>query len=144
MADQLSPDEKFDLITRNLQVAHLHTFKHTDLICLKACSCESKIVCVNMCIAGGPWWGEAEAGSKRERDEGVLGYSNHWQTSRGLLCPHVQDCRLPQGWVWGENFSLEILFVVNEYILSLLLTISFCLVFCLGHYTLCRLACLPR
>lgn len=29
MADQLSPDEKFQLITRNLQVGHKHTQFHT-------------------------------------------------------------------------------------------------------------------
>lgn len=85
MADQLSPDEKFNLITRNLQVGHagscsllLEHTGHTHMFLL---------VCV--CIAGGPWRGEGEAGPSGESAQGLLGHSNHWQTPRSLLCPHV-------------------------------------------------------
>lgn len=60
-----------------------------------------------VCTAGGPWRGEGEAGSSGERAEGVLGHSDHRQTPRRLLRPHVQDRRLPQGRVWGAYIQLS-------------------------------------
>lgn len=52
-----------------------------------------------MTLKGGPWRGEAETDPAGERAEVVLGDSNHRQTSCSVLCPNVQDCRLPQGWM---------------------------------------------
>lgn len=52
-----------------------------------------------MTLKGGPWRGEAEADPAGERAEVVLGHSDHRQTSRSVLCPNVQDSRLPQGWM---------------------------------------------
>lgn len=90
MEGQLSPDEKFHLITRNLQVRQTDSSYPSN--CLPAF--------INMMsLKGGPWRGEAEADPAGERAEAVLGHSDHRQTSRSVLCPNVQDSRLPQGWM---------------------------------------------
>lgn len=104
MADQLSPDEKLNLITRNLQVGQ--TNKNIQSRRLKSPS-SSPHLSLTVCTAGGPWRGEGEAGSPGERAEGVLGHSDHRQAPRRLLRPHVQDRRLPQGRVWGGYVHLS-------------------------------------
>ena len=51
---------------------------------------------MDMCVAGGPWRGEAQAGAPGEGAEGVLGHSDYRQAPCRILCPHVQDRRFPQ------------------------------------------------
>lgn len=53
--------------------------------------------------SGGPGRGEGEDGPPGEGAAGVLGHRNHWQTPHCVLCPNVQDCWLPQSWMWGGS-----------------------------------------
>lgn len=92
MADQLSPDEKLHLITRNLQVSQTHRHSSSPDRCT--------VAYVNILFfTGGSWGGEAQADPSGESVKVVLGHSDHRQTSRSVLCPNVQDSRLPQGWM---------------------------------------------
>lgn len=77
MAVQLSPDEKFELITRNLQVSKINLFTHIHLSLL------------NINFAGGSWRGEAEADLTGEGAQCVLGHSYNRKTTCGILCAHV-------------------------------------------------------
>lgn len=96
MADQLNPDEKFHLITRNLQVGQTDRLRQTDSSSPDRCSVAFVYI---LFFTGGSWRGEAQADPPGEGVKVVLGHRHHRQTSRGLLCPDVQDSRLPQGWM---------------------------------------------
>lgn len=121
MGEQLSPDEKFQLITRNLQVwksqiqqlwnmwtiscvvSHSEPLKWTKFVHRNKTSNPSYMTCCELYVlsVGGSWWGEIKGDLEREGGEGLLGYGDHRQTPCGLFCSHVKGRRFPEGGLRG-------------------------------------------
>lgn len=68
-----------------------HYVVHAVFSCFISTCCAKKLT-VPFMFLGSSWGGEAEANSSGKRTEGILGYSDHRQTTCGLLCSHVKDC----------------------------------------------------
>ena len=94
LSRQLTPEEKYEIITRNLQVGRIS---------------------VAWWVVGGGWSGGTQGDSENARSQGmgripyshvaVLGNESYRSSSYWLLCSHEQDRRLFDCWLRGIYFS---------------------------------------